>query len=116
MSALWEMGSGTVRELQAALGKKLAYTTVLTLARILEDKGYVRHAPGPEGSRAYVYSPAVSRDTARRRHVGDLVERMFNGHTPDLVSGLIEDEVLSSDELRALRRLIDQKLVRKGEK
>jgi len=116
MAALWETGPATVRALQAALRRPLAYTTVLTLLRVLEDKGYVRHVAAADGGRAFVYSPAVTRRSARRQHARDLVTRMFGGHAPALVSGLIEDEDLSTDELRALRQLIDGKLARNQEK
>lgn len=113
MQLLWKRGPSTVQQLLEGLGRDVAYTTVLTTVRILEQKGYVTHAPNPEGGRAHVYSPAVEESKTRRRHVRDLVDRLFGGKTGGLVQGLLEDEELSRDELELLRKQIDQKLKKK---
>lgn len=110
MQLLWKRGPSTVQQLLEGLDREVAYTTVLTTVRILEQKGYVNHAPNPEGGRAHVYTPAVEESKTRKRHVRDLVDRLFGGSTRGLVSGLLEDEELSRDELEALRREIDAKL------
>jgi predicted transcriptional regulator len=110
MRVLWSLGQATVHQVVEVLEKDVAYTTVLTMLRILEKKGYVEHAPDPEGGRAYVYSPAVVQDKARRQHVKDLVQRLFSGDVREMVAGLVEDERLSREELESLRAQIDEKL------
>jgi predicted transcriptional regulator len=90
--------------------REVAYTTALTLVRILEQKGYVDHAPHPDGGRAHVYRALVPREGARKRHVKDLVDRLFGGRSDSLVLGLLDDDVLGEAELAELRKQIDQKL------
>ena len=104
MSVLWERSSGTVAEVRAALHDELAYTTVLTVLRILEAKGHVRH----EGEgRAHRYFPLVQEHVARRGAVRQLVDRFFNGSPELLLTELVGDRGLSTRELRRLRRLLD---------
>jgi BlaI family transcriptional regulator, penicillinase repressor len=110
MQALWELHQGTVHAVQAALKRPLAYTTVLSVLRILEQKGHVQHHADEAGGRAYVYRPAAQAQTVRKRHLSDLVQRLFGGKTSALVTGLIEDEKLSRDELKQLREMIDRRL------
>ena len=117
MQALWALGEGTVQQLLDQLGRDQAYTTVLTLVRILEQKGYASHVPHPSGGKAHLFRPAVEPSRARRLHARDLIDRLFGGSPGTLVSGLIEDEALSRDELEALRARIDEQLgARKGKK
>lgn len=118
MAALWKHERLTVHALVEALDRPMAYTTALTLLRILQQKGYARHEPDPEGGRAYVYLPAVAASKARRSHVRDLVDRLFNGRPEELVTGLLEDERLSRAQLKLLREQIEKSLgpQRQGEK
>jgi predicted transcriptional regulator len=118
MAALWKHERLTVHELVETLERPVAYTTALTLLRILQQKGYARHEPDPEGGRAYVYLPAVAADKARRSHVRDLVDRLFNGRPEELVTGLLEDERFSRGQLQQLREQIEKSLgpQRQGEK
>lgn len=113
MALFWERGPRTVHELAAGLPRPLAYTTVLTLVRILEQKGYVTHSPHPDGGRAHLYRAAVDPVRTRTRHVRDLVDRLFGGRAEGLVVGLLEDEKLSRRELAALKAQIDAKLGKK---
>lgn len=110
MQLLWRHGPSTVQQLLERLDRKVAYTTVLTTVRILEQKGYAKHEANPEGGRAHLYTAAVAETKERKRHVRDLVERLFGGSTKGLVSGLIEDEALSREELQDLKKRIDEKL------
>src|SRR6476660_4256996 len=91
MDILWTLGSGTVTEIAEALPKKLdlAYNTVLTIMRILEDKGYVRHTKSKEG-RAFIYRPVVSRRQAGRKALHHLLARFFGNSPETLVLNLIE--------------------------
>jgi predicted transcriptional regulator len=103
MAALWELGSGTVTEVRAALPDALAYTTVLTILRNLEEKGYLRRES--EG-RAHRYFPCVGRTAAQRSFVGRVVDQLFGGRPADLVAHLVEDDALSAAELQRLQRLL----------
>src|SRR5215207_9432439 len=110
MAALWKHERLTVHALVEALDRPIAYTTALTLLRILQQKGYAKHEPDPEGGRAYVYLPAIAASKARRSHVRDLVDRLFNGRPEELVTGLLEDEQLSRAQLQQLREQIEKNL------
>ena len=106
MEVLWYKGSATVAEVSAALPPPpIAYNTVLTILRILERKGYVRHK---EAGRAFVYRPAVKRDDAAQSAVGDLIKRFFRKDPSELVLRLIEHEHPSEDELARLRSMIEK--------
>jgi len=107
MSVLWERGSGTVAEVRAGLDDELAYTTVLTVLRILEAKGHVRH----EGEgRAHRYFAVVPERVARQGAVRRLVDRFFAGSPELLLTQLVGDHALSATDLRRLRRLLDARL------
>jgi BlaI family transcriptional regulator, penicillinase repressor len=106
MDALWKLGSATVADAAAAIGKPLlAYTTVLTVLRTLERKGYVRHRVD---GRAYVYAPSVDRDAVRRDVVGYVLQQFFDGSPRALLLNLLESESVDDAELRRLRTLIDK--------
>src|SRR3979409_559120 len=99
MEVLWETGSATVSEVIEGLPKgiPLAYSTVLTTLRILENKGYLRHVK--EG-RAFVYEPVVGRDRACENAVSHLVRRFFGGSHGQLALNLVEKERIDAAELR----------------
>jgi predicted transcriptional regulator len=107
MDVLWERGSATVADVAEALPKDLglAYNTVLTTLRILEDKGYLAHSKSDEG-RAFVYRPVVGRQEAGRNAVRYLVSRFFRNSPELLVLNLLEDEELKEPELRRIRQLL----------
>jgi len=108
MKIVWDMGEATVQDVQSALARKqnLAYTTVMTMMKILEEKGFLTHEV--EG-RAYVYRPTVPREHVERTMVGDLVDRLFDGAAERLVLNLLDDDRIPPEELRRLRELIDRK-------
>lgn len=101
MGVLWELGSGTVTEVRDRLPADLAYTTVLTILRNLEEKGLVVHEA--EG-RAHRYFPNVARRTARRTAVARLVEKLFHGSPEQLLTHLVEERQLDARDLQRLRR------------
>jgi predicted transcriptional regulator len=107
MDVIWQKGSATVAEVADALPKELglAYNTVLTTLRILEEKGYLTHTKSEEG-RAFRYSAVVGRDEAGRNAVRYLVSRFFRNSPELLVLNLLEDEDLSAKELHRIRELI----------
>jgi predicted transcriptional regulator len=101
MKVLWDNGPSSVATVTERLPGRRHYNTVLTILRILEQKAYVKHAEDPKG-RGYLYSPRVSRNRATKMFVKDLVDRMFGGKMDELVASLIEEEGLSSTELKRL--------------
>ena len=103
MAVLWERGPSTVTEVREQLGDKLAYTTVLTMLRKLEVKGYVRHE---EDGRAHRFTPAVARDAARTNAVRDLTRKLFKGSTELLLTHAVTDEELTQEQLQRIRRLL----------
>ncbi len=111
MDVLWEAGPSTVAEVRDRLAAPLAYTTVLTILRNLEAKGYVDHVAA---GRAHRYRALVSRDLVRRRALRKVSEKFFKGSYALLFSHLMEDEELSEAELREIRKLLDEKKKRRG--
>ncbi len=105
MEVLWEKGSATVAEVADALQGKdgSAYTTVLTMLRILHVKGYL--ACRKDG-RAHVYTPKVKRETAARKAVRQLLQKFFAGSPGELVLAFLREEDLSPAELDALKERI----------
>ena len=107
MSVLWDLDSATVAEVRERLRDNLAYTTVLTVLRTLEQKGYVGHTG--EG-RAHRYHPLVKREAAGRSALRRLVDKVFDGSPELLLTNLVSDKNLSDEELRRLRRLLQGRL------
>jgi predicted transcriptional regulator len=107
MEILWARGTATVAEVTEALAGKdgTAYTTILTLMRILRAKGYL--ACRKDG-RAHVYRPRVNRNTAARKAVGQLLAKFFAGSPGELVLSFLRDEAIRPEELDTLRREVLQ--------
>jgi predicted transcriptional regulator len=106
MEVLWEKRSATIADVTEALPPPpIAYNTVLTTMRILEQKGYVSHE---EQGRAYVYSPLVGREEAAQSAVGLLLNRFFGNKSAELALRLIENERPGEAELQRLKTLIEQ--------
>lgn len=107
MAVLWARGDATVAEVHERLADDLAYTTVLTVLRTLERKGAVRHE---EEGKAYRYHPVVEREAAGRRALERIREKMFGGSRSLLLTQFVSDADLRPEELRRLRRLIEERL------
>jgi predicted transcriptional regulator len=105
MEVLWAKGSATVADVAEAFAGKggSAYTTVLTMMRILRTKGYL--SCRKEG-RAHVYTPKVNRETAARKAVRQLLGKFFSGSPSELVLSFLRDEDIRLEELDALKREI----------
>jgi BlaI family transcriptional regulator, penicillinase repressor len=104
MGVLWQLGSGTVADVRKRLPVNLAYTTVLTILRNLEEKSYVSRVA--EG-RAHRYLPRIGRLAARRSAIARLVDTLFHGAPEELISHMVEDRALTPRDLRRLRAMID---------
>jgi BlaI family penicillinase repressor len=107
MAILWDLGSATVTEVRDRLDDDLAYTTVLTVLRILEGKGYVGHR---EEGKAHRYVPLVARNAAGQSALRRLTEKVFAGSPELLLTQLVSGRRLSAEELKRMRQLLDQRL------
>ena len=106
MEVLWELGAATVAEVREQVEDDLAYTTVLTMLRNLEAKGYVRH---DEEGRAHRYLPVVKREAAQRSALRDLAAKLFKGSSALLLTQLVSDDALTDDDIKRIRRAISQR-------
>jgi predicted transcriptional regulator len=107
MRVLWDRAEATVADVQQELsGESLAYTTVATMLRKMEDRSLVEHV---EEGRKFVYRPAVTMDEVTRSMTGDLVDRLFGGSLADAVSHLLESRDVSREELACLEQLIRER-------
>jgi BlaI family transcriptional regulator, penicillinase repressor len=106
MNVLWRKGPATVHEVLQALPERpaLAYNSVLTIVRILEKKGYVKH---DKDKRAHVYSAQVDRENATRSEVSRLVSRFFGDSHELLVLNILEDKGIDAEELERVRQLLE---------
>jgi predicted transcriptional regulator len=111
MGVLWERGPSTVSEVQTSLTDELAYTTVLTVLRVLEEKGHVGHA---DAGRAYRYHALVDRESAGRSAVRRLVRKVFRGSPELLLTQLVSDRKLTAEQLERLRQLLEARLEQEG--
>ncbi len=107
MEILWNKGEASVAQVRDALPERgrPAFNTVQTLLRILEHKGFVKHA---SAGRAFIYSPVVKRVDASRAAVKNLLARFFDNSAALLTVRLLEDDQLTDAELERLRRLATQ--------
>jgi len=107
MEVLWTRGPSTVYEVLKALPGEpaLAYNTMLTTMRILEDKGYLEHE---KDGRAFVYTPTVERDKARQSALRMLLSQFFENSAEQLVLNLLKNEKLSRSEIRRLKKMIEE--------
>ncbi len=107
MAVLWTRGSATVAEVLEDLDADLAYTTVLTILRALESKGYVRHAK--EG-KAHRYAPTVEAEDAGDRPLMRVLDKVYQGSRELLIARLMSDEDVTPEELKRIRRLLAERL------
>jgi predicted transcriptional regulator len=108
MDVLWLRGSATVQQVLDGLPQKpaLAYNSVLTTIRVLENKGYVKHV---KDGRAHIYIPLVERQEATRSEIRHLVTRFFKDSHELLVLNILEDRGIEAKELKRLRQLLQTK-------
>ncbi|HTS65156.1 MAG TPA: BlaI/MecI/CopY family transcriptional regulator [Candidatus Acidoferrales bacterium] len=104
MKIVWQRDSATVRDVYEALleHRKVAYTTVMTMMKILEQKKYLKKTLA---DRAYVYRPTQPKRQVIGSMVRDFVDRVFNGSAEPLLLHLVEEHDLSSEELEEIARL-----------
>jgi predicted transcriptional regulator len=106
MRVLWDHGPSVVAEVRERLTDELAYTTVLTILRTLETKGYVAHH---EEGRVHRYFAAVKEQTALRSALRHLTHKLFKGSAELLFTHLVSDQKLSPEQIRRMRKLLTEK-------
>ena len=107
MKVVWELQTATVRDVYEALlrRRKIAYTTVMTMMNILEEKGYLKKRAE---DKAHVYRPSQPKAKVIRAMVQEFVERVFNGSAQPLLVQLVKDQQLSEKDLAEIARQIKE--------
>jgi len=107
MQVLWDKKSASVQQVLEALPNKkpLAYNSVLTIIRILEKKGYVRHE---KDGRAHIYLPLLNQKEATQTEIRHLLSRFFQDSRELLVLNILEDDGIDAEELDRLRQMLDE--------
>lgn len=106
MQVLWDHGPCLVAEVREHLSDDLAYTTVLTVLRVLEGKGYVGHQ---EEGRGHRYFPSVKQKAARRNAIQHLTDKLFKGSAELLFSHMVSEQKLSPEQIERMRRLLAER-------
>jgi predicted transcriptional regulator len=107
MKIVWVRHTATVRDVYEALleRRKVAYTTVMTMMKILESKGYLKKR---QQDRAFVYRPAHRQDQVIGNMIREFIDRVFNGSAEPLLVHLIQKRHIREQELQKIRHMIDQ--------
>jgi len=108
MKVVWKRDAATVKDVCEAMSKRkaTAYTTILTLMSILEEKGVLVHT---KSGRAYVYRPVLSRQQATRNQVQDILTRFFDGNPEKLIENVLEDEIGTPELSGTVRNILESK-------
>ena len=108
LKVLWRDGSSSGRNVRDALAefRDLAYTSVMTILGIMEEKGYVRRK---KKGNSYVYSARIREETVTRRMLRDIIDRAFHGSVSTALVGLLKSSDIDPEELRQLKELIQRK-------
>jgi len=106
MNVIWEHAPSAVSDIVERLTRSLAYTTVMTTVRILEEKGFVTKC-GKRG-RAFLYQAAVERDQVRGSMSHEIANRLFGGSVKSMVLNLVQDTTISADDLAEVREMINE--------
>jgi predicted transcriptional regulator len=108
MKIVWQLEKATVRDVYEALleRRKIAYTTVMTMMKILEQKEYLRKS---QEDRAYVYRPSRPKNQVIRGMVREFVDRVFNGSAQPLLLHLVEDRQVTEKELKEIEGILTRK-------
>ncbi|HEY0995142.1 MAG TPA: BlaI/MecI/CopY family transcriptional regulator [Gemmatimonadaceae bacterium] len=105
MSVLWELGEATVNEIRERVDPALAYTSISTMVRMLEMKGYVGHRRG-EG-KTHLYFPVIEAEAAGESALGRVLDKIYGGSPIKLLAHLVEQRRIPESELARMRQLLD---------
>jgi predicted transcriptional regulator len=108
MKVIWARGRATVRDVYETLReqRRIAYTTVMTMMKILERKKYLKRYPQ---ERAFVYEPTRPKSHVIKGMIREFVDRVFNGSAEPLLVHLVEDERISPEDLDKIRKIIGKR-------
>jgi len=106
IQVLWDRGPSVVAEVRAALSDQLAYTTVLTVLRTLESKGYIDHE---EDGRGHRYFAIVQQQAARKSALSHLTDKLFKGSAELLFAHLVSDQKLTPEQIKRMRKFLADK-------
>lgn len=109
MSILWELGPSSVSDVIQEVGKqrKMAYTSAATILGILEEKNFLSsHKEG----KTRIYSPKVEKSEYESRSIKKMIKKLFNDTPVAMVARLVQEETVSQEELKAMRKLLEEKL------
>lgn len=107
MAVLWENGPSTVAEVHEHLADQIAYKTVLTMLRVLEQKGHIAHT---EEGRAHRFHAMVGREEAGVSAIDRVMDKIFGGSKELLIAHLVRDRKLNHDDIRRLRKMLAERL------
>jgi BlaI family penicillinase repressor len=107
MSVLWDLGEATVTEVRDRVDPDLAYTSISTMVRTLETKGFVKHRRG-EG-KTHVYYPTIDPETAGESALGRVLDKIYGGSPLKLLAHLVEHRRMSSSEIERMRDLLKKR-------
>ena len=105
MKLIWDRGNATVRDVWEELypEKRLAYTTVATVMRKLESKGFLKH---DERDRTYIYRPLIEQGEVSQGMLKELIDGLFDGSAAKLVNTLVQTQDLTEKDLAQIQRII----------
>ena len=108
MKVVWDKGAATVKEVCDAMSQRkvTAYTTILTLMGILEEKGALVHT---RFGRAYVYKPLLSREQATRNQIHDVLTRFFDGNPEKMIESVLETGLTDPEQLGSVKSLVESR-------
>jgi len=105
LATLWQLGPSTVREVHENLAKKSGYTTTLKQMQLMTEKGLLIRS---ERFRSHVYEAGVPKEDTQRQIAADVLQRAFAGSAASLVMGALSAQPASRQELRGIRRMLDE--------
>src|SRR6266568_122139 len=111
LAVLWRLGPATVREVHEALAKDSGYTTTLKQMQLMMEKGLLVRT---ERFRSHVYEPAVAREQTQKQIAADLLKRAFEGSARNLVMGALSAQPASTEDLAAIRKMLEEFAKQKG--
>jgi BlaI family transcriptional regulator, penicillinase repressor len=106
MSVLWDLGEATVTEVRDRIDPDLAYTSISSMIRTLELKGYVSHRRGT--GKTHVYYPAIDPETAGESALGRVLDKVYGGSPIKLLAHLVEQRRIPPKELERMRELLEK--------
>ena len=112
MSVLWDLGEATVNEVRDRVDPSLAYTSISTMIRTLEMKGYVSHRRGD--GKTHVYFPVIDAEAAGESVLGRVLDKIYGGSPIKLLAHLVDQKRLSEKELARMRELLKKPAKRKS--